>query len=191
MGLLSRSADTFYAFRFLRLLTTKWTDTGAFELGLIDKNGKIIRNPKNSKERSKYNIFHRLVFNIKRLINKVPLGRSTIASYLTALYLIKEKTGISEEEILSVINEAYDTDISISDLLFESEEIEYLNEGEYVLNKDVALPFTGELLAKKGTRILAETLLSQTDSIFGYPVFDVFHQSTKSKIKITKHDIEL
>ena len=89
MGLLSRTADTIYAIRFLRLLTTRWSSTGAYKLGLIDKNGKHLRSPINDIERSKYNIFHRLVFNIKRLLNKIPFGKSTIASYLTALYLIK------------------------------------------------------------------------------------------------------
>ena len=40
MGLL-RGPDFFYAIRFLRLLTTKWTNTSAFKLGIIDTVGGI------------------------------------------------------------------------------------------------------------------------------------------------------
>jgi hypothetical protein len=36
MGLLSRAGDLVYTFRFLRLLTTKFEDTTAYELGIID-----------------------------------------------------------------------------------------------------------------------------------------------------------
>ena len=87
MGFL-KGPDFFYALRFLRLLTTKWNRTTAFKLGLIDKDGTVLKKPENDKEKAAYNIFHRLVFNIKRLINKLPLGRSTLASYLGALLSI-------------------------------------------------------------------------------------------------------
>ena len=93
MGFL-KGPDFFYALRFLRLLTTKWERTTAYKLGLIDKKGKVLKKPENDKEKAAYNIFHRLVFNIKRLINKLPFGKSALASYLGALFLIKEHTGI-------------------------------------------------------------------------------------------------
>ena len=79
MGLFTRAADTFYAFRFLRLLTTPWTKMGAYKLGLIDAQGVVLRKPESSEERSKYNVFHKLVFNVKRLLNKLPFGKTTIA----------------------------------------------------------------------------------------------------------------
>ena len=87
MGFL-RGPDFFYALRFLRLLTTKWEDTNAFKLGIVDKNGKKLKKPETSDEKSAYNTFHKLVYNIKRLINKIPLGKSTLASYAA--------TGISQ-----------------------------------------------------------------------------------------------
>ena len=45
-----------------------------------------------------YTRFIRLVFNVKKLIGKVPGGKTRIASYAAALYLIKEDFGISERE---------------------------------------------------------------------------------------------
>ena len=46
MGILARAGDLVYTFRFLRLLTTAWKDTTAFKLGLIDENGKRIKDAK-------------------------------------------------------------------------------------------------------------------------------------------------
>ena len=65
MGLL-RGADFFYAIRFLRLLTTKWEKTNAYKLGIVDKNGKVLKKPETSEEKGAYNVFHKLVYNIKR-----------------------------------------------------------------------------------------------------------------------------
>ena len=48
MGVISRAGDLFYAFRFLKLLVTPFEKTKAFELGIIDSNGKVL---KKSKER--------------------------------------------------------------------------------------------------------------------------------------------
>ena len=110
MGLL-RGPDFFYAVRFLRLLTTKWEKTNAYKLGIIDKTGKKLRTPEKAEEKSAYNIFHRLVFNIKRLINKLPFGKSTLASYLGALFLIKEHTRLTDEEIKKVMKEACGLDL--------------------------------------------------------------------------------
>ena len=62
MGILSKSADLVYTFRFLRLLTTAWEDTNAFKLGLIDDKGKKIKSPQTTEEKSAYNLFHRLVY---------------------------------------------------------------------------------------------------------------------------------
>ena len=83
MGILSRAADLGYAFRFLKLLTTKWEKLPAYELGIIDKRGRNLKKAKELKtpeEKSAYTIFHRLVFNVKRLIQLVPGGKSTLGS---------------------------------------------------------------------------------------------------------------
>ncbi|MEK9769694.1 MAG: hypothetical protein VW683_12290, partial [Betaproteobacteria bacterium] len=77
MGLLLRGADTVYALRFLRLLTMPWEKTAAFKVGVIDENGNRIKKPETSEEKEAYTVFHRLVFNIRRLLAKIPLGKST------------------------------------------------------------------------------------------------------------------
>jgi hypothetical protein len=190
MGLL-RGADFFYAIRFLRLLTTKWENTNAFKLGIVDKNGKKLKKPQTSEEKGAYNTFHKLVYNIKRLINKLPLGKSTLASYAAALFLIKEHTGISDKKLLKVIRETSGVDFSdykpeLNEwYLTEDGEIET---GKYALTRDIALPKTGELLAKKSSWV--EIMESAPyDSILGHSVFKAKHIKTQQTIYITQEDI--
>ena len=191
MGLL-RGPDFFYAVRFLRLLTTKWEKTNAYKLGIIDKNGKKLRTPEKAEEKSAYNIFHRLVFNIKRLINKLPFGKSTLASYLGALFLIKEHTRLTDEEIKKVMKEACGLDLEdykpeINEWYLD--EYGNIEKGKYALLRDVALPRTGDLLAKEGT-LVEVTNQESVDTIFGYPVFKVKHIDTQQNIYVTLEDIK-
>ena len=68
MGLVSRTADLYYTFKFLKLLVTPWKDTDAYKLGIVDENGKVLRRAAtltSDRDKSAYTYFHRLVFNIK------------------------------------------------------------------------------------------------------------------------------
>ena len=49
MSILSRAADLGYAFRFLKLLTTPWNKLKAYELGIVDENGKNLKRAKELK----------------------------------------------------------------------------------------------------------------------------------------------
>ena len=46
--------DLFVAYRFLRILTTPWEEQDAFKLGIIDKDGKLLRR-KNSLKKCRKN----------------------------------------------------------------------------------------------------------------------------------------
>ena len=111
MGIISRTGDLFYAFRFLKLLVTPWNKMGAYEQGIIDENGKNLKKAKElttSQEKEVYTVFHRLVFNLKRILEKIPFGKTKLASYAAALFLIKENTNLTEEEIREVLEEVLD-----------------------------------------------------------------------------------
>jgi hypothetical protein len=191
MGLLSRTGDFFYALRFLRLLTTPWEKTGAYRMGIVDENGKKLKKPETSEEKSVYNVFHKLVFNIKRLLNKIPFGKSTIASYLAALYLIKEHTGLSDSKIKKIIKET--TGCDMNDYLPELNEW-YLDEsgeieiGKYTLVHDIALPKTGEILAKANS-LIEITEQKQIGSILGHAVFKGKHLKTQQTVYVTQEDL--
>lgn len=84
--------DSVIVLRILKKLTTPWEKTTAFKTGLIDKNGKIlVKNAERTPEQKKsLTTLDKLVFNLKRMLQKVPGGGSTLGSYVAALALLKE-----------------------------------------------------------------------------------------------------
>ena len=92
IGQASRGADLYFVFRFLRLLTMKYESTDAYKFGIIDKKGKALKKSgdlKSTKEKASYTMMHRMVFKIRRLMEKVPGGR--FVNYAAALFLLKEQ----------------------------------------------------------------------------------------------------
>ena len=84
--------DTVIIFRILKKLVTPFNKTAAFKAGVIDKNGKILIKPgdRTADQKKTITLLDRMVFNLKRLLSKVPGGKTQIASYVAALALIKE-----------------------------------------------------------------------------------------------------
>lgn len=194
MGNFLRGPDFFYSLRFLRLLTMPWEKTGAFKAGIVDKNGKKIKKPETPDEKANYNTFHKLVYNIRRLLAKVPLGKSTIARYGAALFLIKDHLKLSDKQIAKVLHEVTGVDITQEQLdettnqWYLCEGSEKIQKGNYALTRDIALPTTGDILANEGSTVsIAEH--EPVGSIFGIPVFEALHLKTKRNIYIIQEDI--
>jgi hypothetical protein len=92
IGQASRGADLYFVFRFLRLLTMKYESTDAYKFGIIDRKGKALRKSadlESTKEKASYTMLHRMVFKIRRLMEKIPGGR--FVNYAAALFLLKEQ----------------------------------------------------------------------------------------------------
>jgi hypothetical protein len=83
--------DIYLVYEFIKRLVTPFNKTKAFSLGLIDADGKKLRTAVTSQEKDAMGYFDRLVFNLKRILEKVPLGKSQIASYAAALLLLRER----------------------------------------------------------------------------------------------------
>jgi hypothetical protein len=85
--------DNLITLRILKLLTTPFNKMKAYEMGLIDEDGNRIKAHKDmsTQERNEFTLLHRLVFRLKRLLAKVPGGKSQLGSYIAALALIKEQ----------------------------------------------------------------------------------------------------
>ena len=101
-----RAIDLFVAYCFLRILTTPWKKTDAFKLGIIDEKGKILKKKnklKGSEEKEAYTMFDRLVWKLKRLLEKISFGKTRIASYAAALWLIKEENNFKKSKGKSTI----------------------------------------------------------------------------------------
>jgi len=192
-GLISRTGDLFYAFRFLKLLVTPFPKTTAFELGILDKDGNNIKKAKElttPEEKAAYTVFHRLVFNIKRLLGKLPFGKSKLASYATALFLIKEHTGLSEKQIKKIMDEVLD-DMewdSIEESAWFTTDDE-LNPGVYTLINDIPSLETGEILGNKNSKVKVVEFTKPYDNVFGIDIYEVLHPSTNQKLYINNGDI--
>ena len=188
----SALADFGYAVRFLRLLTMPVEKTGAFKQGVIDKNYKVIVP---AKERTKiqkdnYTIFHRIVFNIKRLIRKVPGGKSTVGSYAAAMLLIKEHTGMSDKKIKEVIEEALGHEFEPVDI-YESSWFmrdDELMPGTYMLLNDT-LDSNFESTINAKTKVKVEDFTIPYGILNGINIYEVKHIPTGQNIYVSNQDI--
>ena len=192
MGILSKSTDLVYTLRFLRLLTTPWKDTNAFKLGLIDDQGKKIKKPQTTEEKSAYNLFHRLVYNIKKLVNKAPGGKSKTASYVAALLLLKETHNLSDKSLEKILNEC---GVDLMDFL--SEETSWfktadgmLSPGVYRLDaEDKMVNSTCEEFGNRKDSIRVPNDCYPVDNLFGLDIYEVIHTSTNQKMYVTAGEL--
>ena len=202
---MGRAIDLFVTYRFLRLLTTPFQDTDAFKLGIIDEKGNRVKLPKSTKPavelstselKSAYTILHKLVFNIKKIFNKVPGLRTKVGTYAAALFLLKDTfkesvddPDVFEKEFVKFLKE---NDIELDDEI--SEEVigfgEVLPKGEYVLVNDILNKEEEELSAKKGDKVIAYDDEPPVDTILGVEIFPVIHDRTQEKIYVSLEDIK-
>jgi hypothetical protein len=201
---MGRAIDLFVTYRFLKLLTTPFEKQDAFKLGIIDKDGNRIRQPKSTKPavelatselKNSYTILHKLVFNVKKLFNKVPGLRTKVGTYAAALFLLKDTfkesvddPDVFEKEFMKYLKEeGIEMDNSISEEVIGFGEI--LPKGNYVLKQDILNKQEEELSAKKGDKVIAYEDESPVDTILGVEIFPVIHVKTQEKIYVSLEDI--
>ena len=197
----SPAIDAFITFRFLKLLVTPFNKTEAFRLGIIDQRGKVLRKYKTLErieERQAYTILHRLVFNIKKLIEKVPGGKSRLASYAAALFLIKEHVREYQDSDGQLLEKELYKYLKDNDLVEEDdgeikEEITFadkLLKGQYKLVQDVGVDEDDKVIGKKGDIVNVYSDQAPQDTVMGQDVFEVIHDKTKDLLLVTIEDIE-
>ena len=195
MAIIQRAVDVYYTFRFLRQLVTPWKETKAYKLGLVDENGKVLRKAVTPEEKDAYTLFFRLVYNIKRLLNKVPFGKTKLASYAAALWLVHENTQMSKSAVYEGFKAFLEQEgVELDNTLSESKawmlKDDNLLPGKYKLAEHVVSPTTGEIVAFKGSMIIVNEASSVPQADFeGINIYSVHHVSTKQKIYITAEDI--
>ena len=202
---MGRAIDLFVTYRFLKLLTTPFSKTDAFKFGIIDEKGNRIMQkgisqpevPLNTTERqSAYTILHKLVFNIKKIFEKVPGLRTKVGTYAAALFLLKDtfKESVDdhhmfEKEFMKYLKE---NNIEFDDSI--SEEVigfgEVLPKGEYVLVSDILNKEEEELSAKKGDKVVTYEDEAPVDTILGVEIFPVIHIKSQEKIYVSLEDIK-
>lgn len=189
MGIIKRAGDLVYTLRFLRLLTTPFTETKAFKLGLIDQAGKRIKdvNISSQEQRDAYTPFHRLVWNIKKMIEKVPGGNTKLGSYAAALYLIKEKFSVTEAQIKDGIQKlgyAPEIDLAEGKDWFVLED-DRLSPGQYKLKNEKVLNSTCEDIVKAKDWVKVSEDSYPVGSIFGINIYEATHVKTNQTVYVT------
>ena len=164
---MSRVIDAVIAYRVLKLLVTPFNRTKAFELGIIDDKGKVLkksRDIKNAEERNAYTLLIRFVFNLKKLLAKIgirgPLGSAAAAAFA----FFKEEYGNNVEVEKVIYNHLKEQGFEFQ---IDENYGEPLNEGTYKVKHDI-YNSEGEVVINMDESVeFKET----TDTIMGYDVF--------------------
>ena len=191
---MSRAVDLFVTYRFLKLLVTPWKKQEAYKLGIIDANGKALKKARDlgkEEERAAFTLLHRLVFNCKRIMSKIPFVRSQLGTYAAALFLLKEHYNIEnlpEAEVTKYLleNKLIDLNDKISEEVIGFGNM--LPMGEYKL-KDQVTADDDEIDAQKGDVVTALEDTPPSDRVLGVDIFPVIHQKSNKKIYVSLEDI--
>lgn len=193
MSLASRAGDLYYSFRFVKLLTTPWEETEAYNLGIIDEKGKRIKSVKldNSDKKAAYSTFVRLVFNIKRLLEKIPGGKNTLSSYAAALFLLKEEFGLSDKSINKILSHS---GIDPLDLMAESNQWyvlgnKQLSPGIYRIKEEKELLDLLDEHARAKDQVRVQNNCFPIGSFYGIDIYEATHINTGKSIFITVGEI--
>ena len=129
----NRAVDLVITYRVVKLLVTPFEKQDAFKLGIIDKDGNVLKKYKTLKtraEKKSYTILHRFVFNLKRILKKVGLG-GKLGTFAVALATLlredknyEEHKSLIESAVISYLKETKQYD----DLLNEQGEVISIDE---------------------------------------------------------------
>ena len=206
---MGRAIDLFVTYRFIKLLVTPFDKTEAYKLGIIDAQGnRVMPPPKNgvrqtkpeplrtSEEKNAYTILHKLVFNIKKIFDKVPGLRTRLGTYAAALFLLKDTfkesvddPDVFEREFMKYLKEqGYEIDDTIMEEVIGFGEV--LPKGEYTLVNDILNNEEEELTAKAGDKVVAYDDEPPIDTVLGVEIFPIVHVKTQEKIYVSLEDIK-
>lgn len=114
---MNSTIDLALSYKFLKNLVTPFDKWPAYKLGIIDKEGNIIkprRERLTQQEKDALGYFDVITLNLRKLLGKLPGGKSAIATYAAAYLLLKEypkkqmREGYepSEKEVAAMLAEA-------------------------------------------------------------------------------------
>jgi len=206
---MGRAIDLFVTYRFIKLLVTPFDKTEAYKLGIIDAQGNRVMPPpingirqtkpeplRTTEEKNAYTILHKLVFNIKKLFEKVPGLRTRLGTYAAALFLLKDTfkesvddPDVFEREFMKYLKEqGYEIDDTIMEEVVGFGEV--LPKGEYTLVNDILNNEEEELTAKAGDKVIAYDDEPPIDTVLGVEIFPIVHVKTQEKIYVSLEDIK-
>ena len=159
------------------------------------QNGKNLikaRDLSTVAQRESYTLLHRLVFNCKRIMQKIPLVRTQLGTYATALFLLREKYNIEHLPEGQITKYLFENNLVSIDNKISEEVVGFGNMlpiGEYKL-KDQVTADDDEIDAQPGDKVSALEDTPPSDRILGVDIFPVLHQKSKKIIYVSLEDID-
>ena len=192
---MGRAIDLLITYRVIKMLVTPFEKTDAYKYGIIDKNGKVLRKNKTltvAKEKDSYTILHRFVFNLKRLINLIPGGKSKLGTYAAALgLLLKEQKDINAVELEKVLYKHLSENdlINFDDDLREDVDFDFLPKGRFLITDDLE-DLNGEKTAEVGDVVYTTENQKPFDNYFGVNLYHVINEDTQKQIIVSEDNVE-
>ena len=116
--------DLFLVFNFIKRLVTPFTKWEAYKEGIIDEKGNILIKRKDfvkNSQKAAFGIFDQMILNLKKLLGKLPGGQTKLASYASALWLIREQQRIEATNYLTEESVEEDLGVALERFLSENE----------------------------------------------------------------------
>ena len=156
--------DTYIAYKFIKMLSLPFRKMEAYKLGIIDEKGKRIRTPEADRAAKnagfKYTNLHKIAINIKRLLSKVPFGRTMLAGFTSALWLLKEEADRMGAKDKHLIEKIF---------------LDYLSSNGFSINLNESQQYKKTLPAGKyslrGKTFIALEDIHPIGDVFGIPVY--------------------
>ena len=127
---MSRALDAVVGIRLLKLLSTPIEKSKAFQYGIIDKNGKKLKDPSNTNERNAYSLLNRFVFKVQRALTRSSdMNARRLLSFAAAMALLREYDENDDDLDVGVLLELYmqDEDVIAQAKLLESNVLSFKN----------------------------------------------------------------
>jgi len=155
MSAINSIGNIYFVYQFIKKLVTPFSETEAFKLGIIDEKGKVLKKRSTLTkiaEREAYTLSDTLIFNLKKILAKVPGGSTKFATFAAALFLIKEDKNLKHYLDLDYCSHEFNK------FLHECEKnpndvdflIEEMQKNEKFLIEDVGLSTGGGMIAGLG-----------------------------------------
>jgi hypothetical protein len=171
-------SDSFITYKIIKALTTPFEKWDAFEMGLIDKNGETLKAAQTKKERETLPKWLLVVKNLKKLLGKLPGGKTKLGSFASALWLMKEELQIDD---ITQLEEAFVKIINSNNLLIESENSDIIN-----------IIVKGRYLHEKSTKVfILKEDIEPVGYVFNVPVFKLVDMVTEKEIYTTPEEIRM
>jgi hypothetical protein len=103
-------------YQFIKRLATPFSNWKAYKFGIIDAEGNILRKRSTltkSEEKLSFTIFDVIILNLKKIISKLPAGRTRLANFAAALFLLKEENNLEKYEDIDLLYSSFTNQLQL------------------------------------------------------------------------------